>query len=719
MLVGLLLLPTIVSAVMLKKGPIPDELPSGYSDTLASGTVMGTSHLPKPYAKSPLDTNPLPAVPQAAPNGDQPVEVLWPYEVKGPTLVAKPASATAPDIPTTVGERLADDSRRLGQSAQHLLSAQRKLNAVEEDALRKSFDLQSLRHLDDKDRAEWQEHLQLEAEVERLRGVLANLLDDLADKVHKPCPSCSTPAPASYNVAGGKRLAGTSPPVTPPPARGVPGAGVHVTNNQVTNVGCCDDDGGEAEEDEDEDNNGQRPYTEFGPDAGESTVPPPTPVQAGSTTAGWDGSLGMNGQAPAPQAATAPPQSSDYTPTDAELTEHMKDVLEGLASENATAAEILDACREASGRPCPPPSVVPQNPTTVAQLTHNQAAAPAPAPMPVSVAGPSGAPGEPSVMLPEPCGPDWTAQDGQEPCPTIEPGKSRPQTLEEMLVAHYRYARTCRRRATELQEVVRELKSQHDALCENAINVTRTELEEQKFLAQANKALEPRLEKALANLRTIRFQQSVVARQTALLEQYGEQVKQKLNEELETAQGKVDFARGNLSSVLQHRNATQYTSQHVQGQLNRYNEMLRSGKLALAKNNNSRIKADMQHISQEIRDSQIVLVKARADANSSSLREAGWKNITAENLKYAQNITRAALDNIVLIKASDDELERQAQADLLEAEAGSTVKCTDIWDREHPDIKQQVEQCPALETELQNVQAAVTALTSATGGNIR
>eukprot|EP00971_Amphidinium_carterae_P069989 1384853-Amphidinium_carterae.1 len=34
-----------------------------------------------------------------------------------------------------------------------------------EDALRKSFDMETLRHLDDKDRAEWQEHVRLEAEV--------------------------------------------------------------------------------------------------------------------------------------------------------------------------------------------------------------------------------------------------------------------------------------------------------------------------------------------------------------------------------------------------------------------------------------------------------------------------------------------------------------------------------------------------------------------------
>eukprot|EP00971_Amphidinium_carterae_P270344 5364200-Amphidinium_carterae.1 len=32
--------------------------------SFAGGTVMGTSHLPKPYASSPLDSKPLPA-PQA------------------------------------------------------------------------------------------------------------------------------------------------------------------------------------------------------------------------------------------------------------------------------------------------------------------------------------------------------------------------------------------------------------------------------------------------------------------------------------------------------------------------------------------------------------------------------------------------------------------------------------------------------------------------------
>eukprot|EP00971_Amphidinium_carterae_P163604 3243983-Amphidinium_carterae.1 len=35
-------------------------------------------------------------------------------------------------------------------------------------------------------------------------------------------------------------------------------------------------------------------------------------------------------------------------------------------------------------------------------------------------------------------------------------------------------------------------------------------------------------------------------------------------QELAAAEDKVNFAKGNLSSVLQHRNATQYTSQHVQ-----------------------------------------------------------------------------------------------------------------------------------------------------------
>eukprot|EP00971_Amphidinium_carterae_P130099 2577107-Amphidinium_carterae.1 len=32
----------------------------------------------------------------------------------------------------------------------------------------------------------------------------------------------------------------------------------------------------------------------------------------------------------------------------------------------------------------------------------------------------------------------------------------------------------------------------------------------------------------------------------------------------------------------------------------------------------------------------------------------GWRNITAENMKYAQNITQSALDNIVLIKAASE-----------------------------------------------------------------
>jgi len=662
----------MASAVMLKK--MPDDPPPGYSHTLASGTVMGTSHLPKPYASSPLDSKPLPA-PQEAPTGDQPVEVVWPYEVGPITLPAEPASASPPDIPTTVGQRLAEDSRRLGQSAQNLLSAQRKLNVVEEDALRKSFDMETLRHLDDKDRAEWQEHVRLEAEVERLRGVLEHLLDELANKVHKPCPTCTT----ADGTAG-------STPASPTP----PGCGPDGDEDD------CSDDG--------------------------QAVQAPAPHAASNQVATRLPGKGAGGSG-APDEVQAPegvPPASASSPTDEELKQRMQEVLKGLRRDTGNdvdpeaARKMLDACKEASGRPCPPPAVVPRSFEPVPPGSHSPMAVPAPSPAAAAAGHPGMDNDEPSVLMPEPC-----SAQAQEPCPPLEAVKSRPQTLEEMLVTQHGYAKYCQRRAIGLQEVVRGLKSQHDALCEDAINVTRAELEEQKLLAQANEALRPRLNKALANVRTIRFQQSVVSRQHELLEQYGEEVKQKLAEELAAAEDKVNFAKGNLSSVLQHRNATQYTSQHVQGQLNHYNELLRSGKLALARNNNSRIKADMEHIAEEIRKSQIVLVKARADANSSTDREDGWRNITAENMKYAQNITQSALDNIVLIKASDDELEKQAQAALLEAEAGSTVKCTDIWDRDHPAKKQQVDECPELETELQNVQAAVTALTSAVGGQQR
>eukprot|EP00971_Amphidinium_carterae_P065015 1288551-Amphidinium_carterae.1 len=58
-----------------------------------------------------------------------------------------------------------------------------------------------------------------------------------------------------------------------------------------------------------------------------------------------------------------------------------------------------------------------------------------------------------------------SSPEAQEPCPPLEAVKSRPQTLEEMLVTQHGYAKYCQRRAIGLQEVVRGLKSQHDALC--------------------------------------------------------------------------------------------------------------------------------------------------------------------------------------------------------------------------------------------------------------
>mmetsp|Transcript_25319 Transcript_25319/g.58834 ORF Transcript_25319/g.58834 Transcript_25319/m.58834 type:complete len:748 (-) Transcript_25319:63-2306(-) len=733
----LLLLPAIVGAVMLKRGPlIEDEPPSGYTPTLATGTVIGRSHLPPDYPTSPLAGNPI-AAPEVPTDSDVPVEVAWPFPSQPTALVAQPPSVSAPDVATTVGARLAADSKRLGLAAQRLLAAQQSFNVVEEDALTKAFDMQSLRSLDDKDRADWMEHEKLEAEVARLRKELSARLDELAAKARQrkgALPSGST-APsvvptgdeAIEDAADVPPNASVAAPPVPPAARPAPA--------EPNPQGIQDNGSG------------------YAPQAPPSTVP-----------VGQTGAMGPQGPpGPTGPAGPAGPQGDPGSPgaavTAGDLSAAIRKAMQDQVEIARSAA--AEACKGNSQKPCPmlPPAA-------------GQVGAPSPAATVQAGTAPVVPPGSGIPQTPPAGGPEitfspppWAAappaqnpqqvQQQSQPVPPMQPGATgsnqalsglpppqnvyhfqpdgtpqaqagagtqpqqvvvvRPyQSLEDQLLEQHRYAQTCQARAKELQHVVLELMSKHDTLCEHAINVTRSELVEQKTLAQVNEALRPRMDKALANVRTISFQRTVVHRQYELLQQYGNTLRQKLQGELIEAQMKVDHAKGNLTAVLQRRDAMQTLSKHLEAEVARFNQQLKSGKLALARNNNSRIKADMQHVAKEIRDSQIALVKAKSDMNSSLVRADAWRNISTENTWQAHNITESALAHIARIQAADDELERQASAALLQAEASVNTKCSDLWDQDHPDMKQKVDECPALESELQTVEASVASLTSAT-----
>lgn len=98
-------------------------------------------------------------------------------------LSAAPTGAAAPlpDVSQTVGQRIAQDSKRIGLVAENLMGVQGDINRVEKEVLGKVFDLQSMKNFFSTHEAVVNENQKLSKEVSKMNEEIGGLSDQLAD----------------------------------------------------------------------------------------------------------------------------------------------------------------------------------------------------------------------------------------------------------------------------------------------------------------------------------------------------------------------------------------------------------------------------------------------------------------------------------------------------------------------------------------------------------
>jgi len=95
--------------------------------------------------------------------------------------MAAPASSAVPDVAQTVGQRMSQDSARIGRVAENLMSVQGDINRVEKEVLGKVFDMQTMKNFFSTHQAALDENKRLTGEVSKLNSEISSVSTELAN----------------------------------------------------------------------------------------------------------------------------------------------------------------------------------------------------------------------------------------------------------------------------------------------------------------------------------------------------------------------------------------------------------------------------------------------------------------------------------------------------------------------------------------------------------
>jgi len=86
--------------------------------------------------------------------------------------------------------------------------------------------------------------------------------------------------------------------------------------------------------------------------------------------------------------------------------------------------------------------------------------------------------------------------------------------------------------------------------------------------------------------------------------------------------------------------------------------------------------------------------------------------ISAQSAAKAQKVAQESLAQVVAAKQADDVAAQEADQLTMEAESSALVSCNATWDKNHPEVFTELEQCEQVKLDIDAAEAQVAALSS-------
>lgn len=286
--------------------------------------------------------------------------------------------------------------------------------------------------------------------------------------------------------------------------------------------------------------------------------------------------------------------------------------------------------------------------------------------------------------------------------------------LEASRQAQLDYAKQCQTDAV----IVKEREEMVEAARKEPWEKAKVE-EKQSEQAYANQLminniLRARLAKAKANKATIQSQLVLTQQHLFELRKAGEGELGRMRGELSSMREETANLENELTRRVQERQALEKDMSMLKAQIKILEEKLLSGELAALKANNTRLKTELHRAQDALEKSQAKVNEAHARTVRANLTLGTLAQTAAENTQKAQQVAREALAQVVAAKKKSQAEEEKADDATMKAQSAQLADCDSIWDEQHPEVLEFLEQCKTVEADVESATAQVASLTSLT-----
>merc|ERR1719375_2328937 len=102
---------------------------------------------------------------------------------------------------------------------------------------------------------------------------------------------------------------------------------------------------------------------------------------------------------------------------------------------------------------------------------------------------------------------------------------------------------------------------------------------------------------------------------------------------------------------------------------------------------------DLQQIRAGLEKAQVNTAKAESQRNQLIAQANEIRQAVQNKTQEAQDVAQKALAQVVDAQQSDEAMQNKAQAAIMQAQASALVKCSALWEKEHPHVNKKLEKC--------------------------
>jgi hypothetical protein len=294
----------------------------------------------------------------------------------------------------------------------------------------------------------------------------------------------------------------------------------------------------------------------------------------------------------------------------------------------------------------------------------------------------------------------------------IKSYKETTKNLMKELVKQHDYATKCHERLFQLNTQLHEVATKEARMkYEQAASGAKGEAME-KFLEEKNGVLNLRLSKAKKNLDTINFAKANTKAKIGSLQTEGQLQLEKLKAELGKLRTQSASIESAMMAKITNRKLIEKALRGSSLQVEDMQARLLAGRLDKLKRNNTQMTNDLNQIRNGLQTAQISTAKAEAQRTQLLAQAAQMRQQSNNKTAEAQEVAREALARVIAARQEDDDASQKAQEATMQAQASMLIKCSAIWDKEHPKVKGKLKKCERTKLDLQSVKASVASLTS-------